>query len=112
MGLIDAYNLIEEIRGVYEHEFPTASGAFDEFATKIIPNIIRNQKAVDAVPVVHGHWISIDEDARGFAEEYECSACKKDICLSYYTTSCDYEYCPICGAKMGETVGNSDKLKE
>lgn len=36
--------LINEILSIYEYEYPTASGAFDEFVTKIIPNIINNYK--------------------------------------------------------------------
>lgn len=33
--------LIEQIIAVYEHEYPTASGDFDEFYTDVI-NIINN----------------------------------------------------------------------
>ena len=33
---------IDEIKSVYDYEYPTASGAFDEFVTMIIPNIIKN----------------------------------------------------------------------
>lgn len=40
--LIKREDAINEIREVYEYEFPTASGAFDEFVTIIIPNILRN----------------------------------------------------------------------
>lgn len=40
--LISRQNALDEIHRVYEYEFPTASGAFDEFVTMIIPNILRN----------------------------------------------------------------------
>ena len=66
------------------------------------------QPTVDAAPVVHGHWTSIDEDERGYAEEYECSVCKRDTLLGYYDTDCDYQYCPYCGAKMD---GKDGKVK-
>lgn len=52
MMLFEKDALIKEIREVYEHEYPTASGAFDDFVTRIIPNIINNQQTIDAVPVV------------------------------------------------------------
>ena len=40
---VDAFKkkLIESIRDVYEHEYPTASGDFDEFYRDVI-NIIKN----------------------------------------------------------------------
>lgn len=40
--LISRRAAIDKIREVYEYEFPTASGAFDEFVTVIIPNLLRN----------------------------------------------------------------------
>jgi hypothetical protein len=52
MRLIDRDSLKHQIIETYEYEFPTASGAFDEFVTKIIPNIINNAPTIDAVPVV------------------------------------------------------------
>ena len=52
MRLIDRDSLKHQIIETYEYEFPTASGAFDEFVTKIIPNIINNAPTVDAVEVV------------------------------------------------------------
>ena len=60
MRLIDRDSLKHQIIETYEYEFPTASGAFDEFVTKIIPNIINNAPTIDAVPVVRGE-ISEDE---------------------------------------------------
>ena len=50
--LIARNRLLIEIREVYEYEFPTASGDFDRFVRKILPNIICNQPTVDAVPVM------------------------------------------------------------
>ena len=40
--LISRQNALDEIHRVYEYEFPTASGAFDEFVMKMIPNILQN----------------------------------------------------------------------
>src|SRR5574344_1113204 len=52
VSIIDRDSLKHQIIETYEYEFPTARGAFDEFVTKIIPNIINNAPTIDAVPVV------------------------------------------------------------
>ena len=91
--LISEHRLVEDLYGCLD--------GFD-FDLEDVLNVLKGVEPVDAVPVVHGNWISIGEDKRGYAEEYECSVCKNHIRLSYYSTFCDYEYCPNCGAKMGE----------
>ena len=45
--LISRQDAIDKIREVYEYEFPTASGAFDEFVVTIIPNILRNMPSTE-----------------------------------------------------------------
>jgi len=45
-NLINRQGAINEILRVYEYEYPTATGAFDEFVTKIIPSIINNLPSV------------------------------------------------------------------
>lgn len=52
---------VKKILDAYEREFPTASGAFDEFVTRIIPNIIMGVESSDVAPVVHGRWIPCSE---------------------------------------------------
>lgn len=57
-----------------------------------IKQVIDESPAIDAVPVVHGHW-----------DRSECSVCHDD--LSYYQYEMPnlvYPYCPFCGAKMDE----------
>ena len=72
MDLIDREALYKEICRAYEYEYPTASGAFDEFVSKILKNIIYNAPTVDAVEVVRCK----DCEYRGelvcpmFSEEY------------------------------------------
>ena len=91
---------IKELREVYENEYPTASGDFDEYASHDVPNILRNMKAADVQPVKHGRWIDIYEyckalDLRptGLEEYYWCSECDK----AEKKTS---DFCPNCGADM------------
>ena len=42
----DLETLKAEISRTYEYEYPTASGAFDEFAAILVPNIIKNAPTV------------------------------------------------------------------
>ena len=48
---IDRIEAIKEIRDAYEFEYPTASGAFDEFATMLVPRILKNLPTSDVVEV-------------------------------------------------------------
>ena len=58
-------------------------------------NDILNAPTVDAVPVVHGHWI-IDGHHR------ICSVCDNYNCLTdKENDKIADDFCPKCGAKMG-----------
>lgn len=97
MDLIDREALYKEICRVYEYEYPTASGAFDEFVSRTLKNIIYNAPTVEAEPVRHGKWITKDV---GFLQKsFICSACGG----WEHNLECEHEdlnYCPHCGAKM------------
>ena len=90
--LISRQDAIDEIREVYEYEFPTASGEFDKFATVIIPNLLRNLPSVEPERK-KGNWIVKEEDWRKQLEWDECSECG-------FTTTKQYNFCPNCGADM------------
>ena len=66
---------IKELREVYENEYPTASGDFDEYAIHDVPNVLRNMKAADVQPV--NQWISVDDKLPDTVDD----------CLVWY--SCD-----------------------
>ena len=51
----------------------------------------------DVAPVVHGHWLCVDTDIEQF---FLCNRCKKK---EYWESN----YCPNCGAKMGEEEHNN-----
>lgn len=53
-----------------------------------VRNLIMRQKAVDAVPVVHGRW----------GESAECSVCGFQPWYEHDIHT--LTYCPHCGAKM------------
>lgn len=46
---IDCEKAIEVLRDVYEREFPTGSGAFDLYAVRIVPRVLRNMESIDIV---------------------------------------------------------------
>ena len=103
MKLVDANKVLKEILDTYEYEFPTASGAFDEFITQVIPNIFESHVSVDVAPVKHGHWVDMGDFE-------ECSCCHgtqlKHIQTYYGETSIAWiktNYCHNCGAKMDDT---------
>lgn len=90
--LIDAselHSVLEEIEQSYL-ESNTMSGNFAAEVIKMVQRILAQVPTVDAVEVVHGHWIPIPEH-----ENKRCSVCRivfPDFTLGYY--------CPYCGAKM------------
>jgi hypothetical protein len=56
---------IKELREVYENEYPTASGDFDEYASHDVPNVLRNIPAADVQSIDddNGHMIYIGRKA-------------------------------------------------
>ncbi len=95
--LIDRQNALDEILRVYEYEFPTASGAFDEFVTMIIPNILQNLPSVDtkqtAKVIEHDASVTDTDGYKYHRSEYLCGACKKRVLGGD-------DYCSHCGAKL------------
>ena len=83
--LIDADVLKKDLTRFYDGEV-------------VARKLIDEQPTVDAVPVVHAHWIRHEnaDIVDGYlVPNFECSEChswKKD----------DSDYCPDCGAKMEE----------
>lgn len=82
---------IKEIIETYEYEFPTASGAFDEFATKIVPNVLKNLPSAQK----KGHW-------RNYEGTLTCSICETEIDngIMEYCGDDVPMFCPYCGADM------------
>ena len=64
-----------------------------------VANLLKAQEPVDAVPVVHGQWIEI-EDSYGDCH-YQCTECGEEWNLDAGTPEeNNMNYCPNCGAKM------------
>lgn len=88
---------IKELREVYENEYPTASGDFDEYASHDVPNVLRNMPFANVQPVKHGKW-----------EGYLCPECNENA--DYFISGNFYfdeepNFCPNCGADMRDKKG-------
>ena len=57
---------------------------------------------IEVEPVMHGHWVAMNDDGRGYADEFGCTNCSCVVKYGCFTKGCDYERCPYCGAKMNE----------
>lgn len=98
--LIDADELMKTIKAHHyllkTHLNSTDYGMF----TLGIQHAVDEQPIVDAVRVVHGKWISKEDDF--FSERtWACSACDTWFVLEDGTPEeNEYNHCPHCGAKM------------
>lgn len=98
MRLIDADALIQEMYRIAEE---TNNEAIH--IDCIVDEAVGNAPAVDAVPVVHGHWI-LEREPDGKPYAFHCSVCDDDFHRIGNIVASDY--CPDCGAKMDG--GNDD----
>ena len=89
---------IKAIHDVYEYGFPTASGAFDDFATKIVPSLLNSIPAADVAPVVRCkdcvHW---DDDPDTYGADYG----PKGKCMKSFETMCADDFCSYGERKDG-----------
>ena len=105
---------IKELREVYENEYPTASGDFDEYASHDVPNVLRNIPAADVEPSVsdvryvklaeyedkekRGKWRQVSVQTDEFNNHlYECTLCRA---TDRHNINVNVPYCWHCGAKM------------
>ena len=94
--LISRQDAISKIREVYEYEFPTASGEFDEFVVSIIPNILRNLPSAEP-EYKNGKWIKVEHWRRC----YKCNQCGNYLDFDGVNAGRgDENFCPNCGARM------------
>ena len=73
-------------------------------------NLIDAQPTIDAVPVVHGHWVWDEDGIDWNIGAWKCSRCRcrnRNIHESKDTIPLRWagsKYCPQCGAKMDEVT--------
>ena len=93
--LIDANNLIEEIREERCYNCRNFKDMkCDYCGTADYIYMIEDMPAVDVAPVRHGRW---EEASDG--DGIVCPFCRTDFCTIIYDTEY-FNYCPNCGAKM------------
>lgn len=59
---------------------------------------------IEITSVVHGKWVVVHDDV--FADSYFCSVCREKPIVDLYGEYCLSNYCPFCGADMGERKEN------
>ena len=91
MRLIDADIIQDELATLILYVAGTPEGECVEYAH----NLIDAQPTIDAVPVVHAHWIDQKHGT------YKCSSCGQFLDFRGVNAGRgDANYCPNCGAKM------------
>ena len=95
--LIDANNLIEEIREERCYNCRNFKDMkCDYCGTADYIYMIEDMPTADVAPVRHGRW---EEASDG--DGIVCPFCRTDFCTIIYDTEY-FNYCPNCGAKMDE----------
>ena len=99
--LIDANALEKDMRAYADNK---AYCGHIELANGIVKGVGR----IDLAPTIDpeslrpkGRWAAINADCRGYANAFECSNCETISHTHTYMKECEFEYCPVCGAKMG-----------
>lgn len=65
-------------------------------------NAIDEMPAADVQPIRRGRWIAENQDNRGYADCFTCTNCKNYVYTYTLMRSCEFDYCPNCGALMNE----------
>ena len=68
--------------------------------------MINDAPAVDAVEVVHGEWVVAERNKAQRTLVVECSDCGAVFDLPMFSFGLNYNFCPNCGADMGERKGD------
>lgn len=45
-------------------------------------------------------WIKMFDDGKGVTDIFRCSECDRTVIFPFYSTGCDYIFCPFCGVRM------------
>ena len=104
MRLIDA----DSIQGKLATLSFYTDGTFEGKIVEYVRGLIDAQPTIDAVPVVHAHWVPQRPNNRtGKAYTFVCSNCKKFAIRSRQASidELGYVFCPYCGAEMDEEEG-------
>ena len=87
--LIDTDAAYAVLTDYYHHTTDTQHAALKEALGRV--------ETVDAVPVVHGHWIKFGVSDKDGNQQYRCSVCE---CEDIHSPLVKVNYCWNCGARM------------
>ncbi len=74
----------------------------------VVDICIKAEPAADVAPVVHAHWVLVDDYGKPFIDPtYECSICKQ-----LTTTPRSEKFCHNCGAKMDEEAEEDENRED
>lgn len=100
---------IKELREVYEQEYPTANGDFDEYASHDIPYVLRNMPSIYVQPVKRGYWEEVTDYGGWGDTHYRCSVCGDEWYLEDGNPKDNnMNFCPRCGARMNLKDGDEE----
>ena len=102
MRLIDADELKQRIAfrmWDVDDDCPHDEGTIRISEDWAIDALVDKQPTVEAVPVVHGHWIDTGKSDDAGNSFYMCSVCG---CGENHYPIVEVPYCWKCGAKMDE----------
>ena len=91
MRLIDADALLENNPDFADRDF------IHPMYDTTLRDIVDDAPTIDAVPVVHGEWVRVENDD---SYHYECSRCGERPLYSKYGDVVLSGTCPMCGARM------------
>lgn len=108
MRLIDADALEEDIREYLfdddelEHsKMRDSDRGYNNGLKCAIRRIKLHAPTINVAHTPCGHWERMDEYCN-HSREFKCSVCKQSVCYEHFARSCDYTFCPNCGAKMDD----------
>lgn len=92
LDLIDRNALYE--KAYFHGKLPDPGCLYPDGKEAVDVDDIDDAPSIDAVPVVHGHWILRKENSiYDMTYQYECSQCAQP-------NRSQTNYCPNCGSKM------------
>lgn len=91
--LISRQKLLEELNGLEPEGFGKS------IAGMVAIRKIQEAPSVDAAPVVHGEWSTIEDDYTGMIA-LQCSECNQEYWFEDEPPLKLYNHCPNCGALM------------
>ncbi len=92
---------VDELR--FEPIFSDAWNALREARDRI-----KAMPFADVIEITHGAWMSVPEMWGMFNARYYCSKCGNDAIINNRERYVLSDYCPHCGAIMGNKKGNEN----